>query len=207
MDESARHPTIRRWCKWQREAISVGDLDRGPVHVLYVKTRRGRGKRSPSETWTGSRGRGGCLCITRGRGKRSPSETWTERKGFVDLGRVARGRGKRSPSETWTLRGNAKGLEEVHVAEGSDLRRRLGHCAWAFTIPKPTVWQREAISVGDLDQHWLAWFLTRFLYVAEGSDLRRRLGPIVHGSRNKLCGTVAEGSDLRRRLGQSSSRK
>ena len=37
------------------------------------------------------------------------------------------------------------------VAEGSDLRRRLGHDVCGGPWDPPPLWQREAISVGDLD--------------------------------------------------------
>ena len=86
------------------------------------------------------------------------------------------------------------------VAEGSDLRRRLGHARPSVCQADSAVWQREAISVGDLDLKPNINIIAE-RKVAEGSDLRRRLGLGWGTDGPKTLLTVAEGSDLRRRLG------
>ena len=45
------------------------------------------------------------------------------------------------------------------VAEGSDLRRRLGPVGVAVGVALDVPWQREAISVGDLDVSRTDWML------------------------------------------------
>ena len=62
------------------------------------------------------------------------------------------------------------------VAEGSDLRRRLGQIELKQKQLQPFLWQREAISVGDLDVSASRVGFESVDAVAEGSDLRRRLG-------------------------------
>ena len=136
---------------WQREAISVGDLDMIPWGLDTKSPSCGRGKRSPSETWTGRvlptvkggrrvaegsdlRRRLGHDLRSRDPGKFpyvAEGSDLRRRLGQavirVGQGLGPGGRGKRSPSETWTKQRTTCHGRNDGVAEGSDLRRRLGH--------------------------------------------------------------------------------
>ena len=188
--------------QWQREAISVGDLDRNyDVRRQNWIILSGRGKRSPSETWTsvivGVAVRVGVVA----EGSDLRRRLGPGACGIVD-GSTGSGRGKRSPSETWTRHPESalltlpQGWQREAISAG-DLDIGVAglpsftHCSW----------QREAISVGDLDglravrqvkpnvsgrgkrspsETWTWRWYRRDSYrwcVAEGSDLRRRLGP------------------------------
>ena len=143
--------------------------------MRHISGASGRGKRSPSETWTDRQAgddlraclvaEGSDLRRRLGRNFRACDYCYAYvwQREAISVGDLddallsppwqwrVRGRGKRSPSETWTSGQTNGSINFTSVAEGSDLRRRLGHdLSLGYNI-HGAEWQREAISVGDLD--------------------------------------------------------